>query len=238
MESDTLSTYADRGIELLNEYEARQVLREYDIPCPTEVFVDADEFDDGEEFLNHLQAEDGVPSYPLYLKAVSRDVSSVSDAGGVRQVASEEEIPGVVDGMLEQMTEYDPSAEIQGVLATEDVSGDARELLLGSTVDPQFGNVVSLGVGGIYVEVYGDVEFRTVPLSKEDAWSMIDGLEGKAMLEEFRGMPAADLDALVDVAVEFSHLVEENPEISEADINPLMVGPDGVVAADALIRLS
>jgi len=238
MESDVLSEYDERGIELLNEYEARQVLREYGIPCPTEVYVGADEFDGGDAFLDRLEAADGTPPYPLYLKAVSRDISSVSDAGGVRRVTAPEDVPDAVEEVLAGVEEYDPGARLQGVLATEDVSGGARELLLGATDDPQFGNVVSLGVGGIYVEVYGDVEFRVVPLSEADARSMIDGLEGREILEEFRGMAPADLDALVDVTVQFSRLVEENPEIREADVNPLMVGPDGVVAADALIRLS
>lgn len=238
MESDVLSEYDEHGIELLNEYEARQVLREYDIPCPTEVYLEADEFDDGRAFAAQLEAADESLSYPLYLKAVSRDITSTSDAGGVKQVDSVEEAPKAVDEILSQLEAYDADANLEGVLAMEDVSGETREMLLGSTVDPQFGNVVSLGVGGIYVEVYGDVEFRVLPLSDEDARSMVDGLEGREMLDEFRGMPAADLDALVDVTVQFARLVEENPEISEADINPLMVGPEGVVAADALIRLS
>lgn len=238
MESDALAAYDDRGIELLNEYEARQVLREYEIPCPTEVFVEADTFDGGAAFADRLAAADGAPSYPLYLKAVSREVTSTSDAGGVRRVTSAEAVPTAVDEMLARVREYDADATLDGVLATADVAGDARELLLGATQDPTFGSVVSLGVGGVYVEVYGDVEFRVVPLSEADARSMIEGLEGRAMLDEFRGMPPADLDALVDVAVQFSRLVDENPEIAEADVNPLMVGPDGVVAADALIRLS
>jgi acyl-CoA synthetase (NDP forming) len=238
MDSDVLEDLDDRGIELLNEYEARQVLREYDVPCPTEVYVEADAFDGGTAFAERLAAADGAPSYPLYLKAVSRDVTSTSDAGGVRRVTSAGEVPRAVDDMLARFREYDPDATLDGVLATADVGGDARELLLGATQDPTFGTVVSLGVGGIYVEVYGDVEFRVVPLSDADARSMIEGLEGRAMLDEFRGMPPADLDALVDVTVQFSRLVDENPEIAEADVNPLMVGPDGVVAADALIRLS
>lgn len=238
MESETLTQLHDEGIELLNEYEARQVLREYDVPCPTEVFVEADEFDDGDGFQEHFEAADGRPSAPLYLKVVARDVSSMSDVGGVSQVTDPAAIPETVDRMLEQVRENAPDAEIQGVLAMEEVAGETREFLLGSTVDPQFGNVVSLGVGGIYVEVYGDVEFRVVPVSEADARSMIDELEGREILDEFRGMAGADVDALVDATVQFSELVAENPEIREADINPLMVSPDGVVAADALIRLS
>lgn len=238
MESEILTELHEEGTELLNEYEARTVLREYDIPCPTEVFVEIDEFADGEAFQKRFEAADDRPSYPLYLKVVSRDVSSMSDAGGVERVTTPGAVPATVDRMLEQVRDREPDADVQGVLAMADVSGETRELLLGSTVDPQFGHVVSLGVGGIYVEVYGDVQFRVVPLSAGDARSMIDGLEGKEILDEFRGMAPADLESLVDVTVQFSRLVEENPEIREADVNPLMVGPDGVVAADALIRLA
>ena len=237
MKSERLQAYADSGIELLNEYEARQVLREYDIPCPTETFVATDAFDDGEAFLAELEDADDAPSYPLYLKAVSREISSMSDAGGVRRVAAPDDVPSTIDEMFEAIDAYDADASIQGVLATEDVSGETRELLLGATVDPAFGNVLSLGVGGIYVEVYGDVEFRVVPVTETDVRRMIDGLEGREILEEFRGMEAADREALVDVTLRFAELLEENPEIREADVNPLMVGPDGAVAADALIRL-
>jgi acyl-CoA synthetase (NDP forming) len=238
MESDVLSDYEERGIELLTEYEARQVLREYDLPCPTEVYVEADDFEDGRAFAERLESADGAPSYPLYLKAVSRDISSISDAGGVRRVSSPAEVPGAVDEILSGVREYDADATLEGMLATEDVSGETRELLLGSTVTPEFGHVVSLGVGGIYVEVYGDVTFRVTPLADGDARSMIDGLEGRELLDEFRGMPAVDREALTDVILRFSRLIEENPEISEVDVNPLMAGPDGVVVADALIRLS
>lgn len=237
MQSEVLQTYSDRGIELLNEYEARQVLKEYDIPCPTGAFVPVDEFDDGTQFHTALEAMGETPTYPLYLKAVSRDISSISDVGGVKRARRAKEVPDLVDGIRDGVEKAAPGTDLQGILATEDVSGEARELLLGASVDPQFGNVISLGIGGIYVEVYGDVEFRPLPVAPEDVQSMIDGLHGRGILEGFRGMAPADREALVDVTVRFARLIEENPEIREADINPLMVRPDGVVAADALFRL-
>lgn len=237
MESETLAALANRGIGRLNEFEARQVLREYDIPCPDEVLLESAEGKAGNEYLDEYQAAMGAPDFPLYLKLASREISSLSDAGGVERVGSNEEFAAAVDRMLERVTAVEPAAAIQGVLAVEDVSHQARELLLGSTVDPQFGSVVSLGIGGIYVEVYRDVEFRVPPVEAADVRSMLRNLEGRELLDEFRGMPPIDEDALVDAVISFSRLIRENPEIAEADVNPLMARPDGVVAADALLRI-
>lgn len=237
MNSDALAEYADQGIEWLNEHEARTVLREYGIPCSDDIFLPYDEEKSGADYLDELQAADAAPDFPLYAKVAARAVTSVSDAGGVGRVSSADEFPDVAGRLLDSVADAQPGSEIQGLIATEDVSGDRRELLLGAAEDPQFGTVVSLGVGGIYVEVYRDVAFRMVPVEAADIRNMLDDLAGRDILEEFRGMPPVDKDELVDVVRSFAQLLEENPEITEADVNPLMVGPDGAVAADALIRL-
>lgn len=237
MTSDALADYADRGLEWLNEHEARTVLREYDIPCSDDVFLPYDASKAGEDYLEELQSSDDPPAFPLYAKVAARSITSVSDAGGVARVGSAEEFAQVADRLLDSVTDHDPAADIQGLLATEDVSGGRRELLLGAADDPQFGTVVSLGVGGIYVEVYRDVAFRVVPVEESEVRRMLEDLEGRAILGEFRGMDPVDEDALVEVVQSFSRLLEDHPEIAEADVNPLMAGPDGVVAADALLRL-
>lgn len=237
MPSETLAGYAEAGRELLDEYEARAVLDEYGIPCTDAVLLPYDEGRSGEGYLEAYRDADDPPDFPLYLKVASRTVTSVSDAGGVVRVASTDAFGPAVERILANVTDYDPAAPIQGVIATEAVEGDHRELLLGGLRDPQFGSVVSLGMGGIYVEVYRDVEFRVVPLEPADVRGMIRNLRGRAALEAFRGMPPVDEDALVAAVLAFSDLLEEHPTVAEADVNPLLVGPDGVAAADALIRL-
>lgn len=238
MESDVLSEHADEEAGVLNEYEARNVLREYDVPCPTEVLLEYEEGKSPEAYFEECASMDDRPDFPVYVKVLSRDISSMSDAGGIEHATSKESFLNAVENVLSNVQEHDSDAAIEGVLVSADVSGDTRELLLGATVDPEFGHVVSLGVGGIYVEAYADVEFRTVPLESADVESMIERLDGSAIFEEFRGMDPVDTDAVVDAALKLSTLIEENPEITEIDVNPLMAGPDGVVAADALIGYS
>lgn len=237
MTSETLAEYADEGLELLNEYEARTVLSEYGIPRTDAVLLPYDEDRSGEDYREAYRAADDPPDFPLYLKVASRTITSVSDAGGVLRVASADAFVPSVERILANVAAHEPAAPIQGVIATEAVEGDYRELLLGGLHDPQFGSVVSLGMGGIYVEVYRDVEFRVVPLEAADVRGMIRNLRGRAALGAFRGMDPVDEDALVAAVLAFSALLEENPNVTEADVNPLLVGPDGVVAADALIRL-
>lgn len=237
MTSDRLAEYADAGHDWLNEHEARSVLREYEIPCSEDVFLSYEQGKSGEDYLREVQAATDPPEFPVYAKVVSRTIRSISDAGGVERIGSAAEFPAAVERVLQNVAETYSPAAIQGVIATADVAGDRRELFLGGGVDPQFGTIVSLGVGGIYVEAYRDVEFRLVPIDAADVREMLAELEGRTILDEFRGMAPVDEGALVEVVEAFSQLLADHPEITEADINPLMAGPDGAVAADALIRL-
>jgi succinyl-CoA synthetase beta subunit len=237
MESTVLTEHAADGAVTLNEYEARNVLREYDIPCPTEVALEYDESKSAADYLEELQGHADAPAFPAYLKVLSRDISSMSDAGGIQEVPGEDAFVDTVEQALDSVQAYDASAAIDGLLISEDVGGETRELFVGATVDPQFGHVVSFGVGGIYVEVYKDVEFRTVPLDRSDAESMLEDIEGSDLLDGFRGMDPVDRDAVIETLLQVSTLLAENPDVTEIDINPLMAGPDGVVAADALLSV-
>lgn len=86
--------------------------------------------------------------------------------------------------------------------------------------------------------VYKDVEFRVIPIEESDVYRIIDSLRGKEMLGKFRGMRPVNMDLLVKTTLKLSKMIEENPEIIELDVNPLLVGPDRVVAVDTLIRVS
>lgn len=237
MKSKTLKKFADEGKEVLNEVESKEILREYNIPCPNETMIEFVDGKDGEEYVNDLK-EKGMPDYPLYLKVVSHDITSKTDANGIEKVNSDEEAAKAINRIFENAKKYDKEAEIEGILASEDASNQTREVFLGSTVDKHFGHIISLGFGGVHVEVYQDVEFRVIPIEENDVQKMIDNLKGKEMLKEFRGMKAVNQDSLVDTTLKLSKLVEENPEIKEIDINPLLVGPEGNVAVDALVRIS
>lgn len=237
MKSESLRKFADEGKEVLNEVEAKEVFQEHDIPCPDEAMVKFVEGKDGEEYVNDLKQE-GMPDYPVYLKVVSPDITSKTDANGIKRVSSDKEAAEAIKRIFSDSKKYDKEAEIEGILASKDVSNQTREVFLGSTVDKHFGYIISLGFGGVLVEVYQDVEFRVIPIEEDDVYSMIENLKGKEMLKKFRGMKAVDQDSLVETVLKLSKLVEENPEVKEIDINPLLVGPEGSVAVDALVRIS
>lgn len=238
MKSKVLKELANEGIRTLTEYEAKEVLREYDIPCSREVLIEYEEGKKVDGYLNDLKSKKERPDYPIFLKVSSRDILHKTDARVIGRANSDEEAVNSISKVLKNAKSYDEKAEIQGVLASEDVSGEeAREMILGSTHDEQFGHLLSLGIGGIATEVYEDVEFRAIPLEGSDVRSMVRNLKGRKMLGEFRGKRPIDLDSLVNTALKFSKLIQENPEIMEADINPLFAGPDRIVGADALIRI-
>lgn len=113
-----------------------------------------------------------------------------------------------------------------------------RELIVGLDLDPQFGMTILLGVGGILAEAVADVSMRLVPLTRVDAAEMIDELATQRLLGEFRGEPAVDRDALVDVLVGLADVATAHPEITSVDINPLLVVDGRPVAVDALVEVT
>jgi hypothetical protein len=112
------------------------------------------------------------------------------------------------------------------------------EMVFGRVMDEQFGPLVMIGLGGIFIEAVRDVRFAIPPLDAARARRLIDRLQGRKLLDGTRGRPAADLDALAEAFARFSVLAAElGPQLSEVDVNPIIAGPEGVVAADALIVL-
>ncbi|MGH7400109.1 MAG: acetate--CoA ligase family protein [Candidatus Rokuibacteriota bacterium] len=111
-------------------------------------------------------------------------------------------------------------------------------LLLGGVRDDQFGPLVMVGLGGIYVEVFADSAARLAPISSAEALAMLDKLKMAPLLRGPRGEPSVDRDALAAVVARFSQLLVDLPELAEIEINPLTIGPDGVVVVDARARLS
>jgi acyl-CoA synthetase (NDP forming) len=110
---------------------------------------------------------------------------------------------------------------------------------VGVTADPLFGPLIAFGLGGIHVEILGDVRFRVTPLSDRDAAEMVREIRGFRLLEGYRGHPPADVEAIQDALLRVSRLVEEVPEIGELDLNPIFALPpgQGCVIADARIRV-
>jgi acyl-CoA synthetase (NDP forming) len=114
----------------------------------------------------------------------------------------------------------------EGVLV-QPMASSGAEVMVGVTQDPLFGPLIGFGLGGIHFEILGDVAFRVTPLTDRDAAEMIRSIRGFRLLQGYRGHPAADLEALQDVLLRVSRLVEDVPEIHELDLNPIFALPPG-----------
>ncbi len=174
---------------------------------------------------------------PLVLKIVSPDIAHKTEAGGVRLGVSAADAERVAAEILASAARHAPGARLDGVLLQEMVRG-GQEMLLGMAQDATFGPVMTLGFGGVHVEVLRDVTFRLPPISPEEAMRMLAELRLSPMLRGVRGAPASDVVALADAVARFSWFLAECGDLlKEVDINPLTVLPEGqgVRVLDALL---
>jgi acyl-CoA synthetase (NDP forming) len=213
----------------LSEADSKKLLSAYGIPVPTERVVTS--------AAEAAKAAKRI-GFPVVMKIVSPDILHKSDLGLVAVgVRDEDDARRVYKRFMEVAKKAAAKATIDGVLVAEMVQG--VETVVGIAQDDLFGPVIMFGLGGVFIEVLKDVTFRVPPFTKGDATSMLNELAGSAMLRGVRGQPAADLDALVDVLMKVQNLaVDLSGDVAELDINPLLAGPTGVVAADALVVLS
>jgi acetyl-CoA synthetase (ADP-forming) len=138
--------------------------------------------------------------------------------------------------MLARVARERPGAAIRGLLV-EAMAPAGKELLLGGVRDEQFGPLVMVGLGGIYVEIFADTAARLAPVSSAEALGMLDELRVAPLLRGARGEPPVDREALAVLVSRFSQLLVDLPEIREIEINPLTVGPGAALAVDARARL-
>jgi len=176
--------------------------------------------------------------FPVALKIVSPDITHKTEVGGV--VLGLRDAGAVREAaltMLRRLASERPEAVIRGLLV-EAMASAGKELLLGGVRDDQFGPLVMVGLGGIYVEVFADTAARLAPVSSGEARVMLDELRMAPLLRGTRGEPPVDREALAAIVGRFSQLMVDLPEIGEIEINPLTVGADGAAAVDARARLS
>ncbi|GIK66327.1 MAG: acyl-CoA synthetase [Chloroflexota bacterium] len=177
--------------------------------------------------------------YPVVLKIASPDILHKTEVGGVKvNLRNATEVRDAFELMVYRATRYVPGANIWGCLVQEMVP-PGLEVLLGMSRDPQFGALVTFGLGGIYVEVLKDVTFRIAPFGETDASTMLREIRAAHLLDGVRGQKPTDKEALTDALQRISQLVTDFPEIAELDINPLFVYEKGrgVLALDARIIL-
>jgi acetate---CoA ligase (ADP-forming) len=165
--------------------------------------------------------------YPVVLKIVSPDLLHKSDVGGiVLNLDSEAAVKAAYEDLMQRIGASHPEAHLEGALV-EKMAAPGVEVIVGMRRDPYFGPLIMFGLGGIYVELFGDVSFRVAPVSREQALEMILSTHAGRLLTGFRGQPKADLHAVVECILRLSQLSLDFPEIEEVEVNPLVVYPEG-----------
>lgn len=223
-----ISQAQKEGRKILLEPEAKAICMDYGINVTK--FNVAKTAEEAVKFAEKIK-------YPVVLKIVSQDVIHKSDAGGVIvNLKTKEDVQAAYARILENVRKYKADARITGVLVQE-MAAQATEVIIGSIKDPQFGQTLMFGLGGIFVELLKDVTFRVAPITEQEAAEMIVAVKAYPLLNGYRNTPAADVKALVNLLMCVSKLVMDHPEIKELDLNPVMAYEKGATTVDARIIL-
>ena len=215
--------------QALSEHESKQELKVYGVPVPDEVIVTSKE-----EAAQFVKNHPG----PLVMKVESADILHKSDVGGVKlNVCGPEAAEKAYEEIMESVTAKRPDAHINGILTVPMLDAGV-EIIIGVNNDPQFGPMIMVGMGGVFVEVFKDVALYPAPLKEEEALEMLKSLKSFKLLNGYRGTEKCDIKALCQTIVAISNYAQANKDVlKELDINPLFVYPEGkgVGVADALI---
>jgi acetyltransferase len=175
---------------------------------------------------------------PVALKIASPDIPHKTDVGGVTLgLTAPTDVAHAAALMLARIRARRPDARIRGLLV-QPMAPPGKELLVGAVRDPQFGPLVMVGVGGIYVEVLRDTATRLAPVSPADALEMLDELKMAALLRGVRGEVPVDRTALAETISRFGQLVADCPDLLDIELNPLVAGGTGAIAVDARATLA
>jgi acetyl coenzyme A synthetase (ADP forming)-like protein len=173
--------------------------------------------------------------FPVVMKIVSPDILHKTEAGGVVVgVKTAAEAEKNYATILANAKKYKSDAKIEGIQVQQMLTG-GQEVIVGAVTDGSFGKLVAFGLGGVLVEVLKDITFRLAPATKEDALSMLDGIQAHEMLKGVRGSDPANRDAIADIIVNVSRLITDFPEIAEMDLNPVFATKSNAIAADVRI---
>ncbi len=209
----------------LTEYDSKQLLSRWGIPVTREILVSS---------LDCAISAAGEIGYPVALKVVSPDIIHKTEAGAVAlRLRDEEVLRNAYGRLLERSTQAVPDAKIRGVLIQEMVSGGV-ECMIGVKRDPLFGPLVAVGLGGIFVEILGDISLRQAPVDRGEAMEMVRSLRGYSLLAGVRGSTPVDVEALAEMVSKISLMACAEETLAELDVNPVFVLEKGAVAVDAI----
>lgn len=220
---DLIKIALSQGLTSLSEFESKRFLASYGIPVTPEKLADTP------EAAREAAAQIG---YPVALKGSGQGLLHKTELDLVRlNLKNEAELLEAYGQLTAGL-----SCPVKEVLVQPMIAGE-RELVAGLVRDPQFGPSVLLGLGGVLTEVLADVVFRIAPLTRWDAFQMMEELRGRKILEDFRGQPSVDREAMAELIITLGRIGLENPAIREIDINPLKIQAGKPLAVDALIIL-
>ena len=210
-------------LEVLLESEAKRILVDHAIP--TTKYKEAADVEAAVRSAEHI-------GYPVALKALSSKVVHKSDVGGViLDLLDAEEVRQAFGKIMARVKPLDPETRV----IVQEMVDPGVEVIVGATTDPHFGPILLVGIGGVFTELLEDVTFGLIPVDQDHAWRMLRSLRGYPLLEGYRGQARLDVEALVDIMLKVSQLVEEKPQIVELDLNPVIVLEQSAIAVDARI---
>ena len=214
------------GRSSLSALQGAKVCEAYGIPVPHEGLARSS--DAAVDLAQNM-------GFPVVLKIVSPDILHKTEAGGVLVgLASAEAVADGYRTIISNASSYKSDADISGV-QVQQMMTTGQEVIIGAVTDPTFGKIVAFGLGGVLVEVLKDVTFRMAPIDRAEAQSMVEGIAAAEILRGVRGAEPVDQSALVDLIQRVSDLVNDFPQFSEVDLNPVLSTPQGATAVDVRI---
>jgi acetyltransferase len=224
-----ISGVQQAGRKILTEFESKQLLAAYGLPVVETCVAQTED--------EAVQASDRI-GYPVVLKLYSYTITHKTDVGGVKlNLENAEAVRHAYQAILQAVGDRHGAEHFNGVTVQPMVKRQGYELLIGSSVDPQFGPVLVFGAGGQWVEVLQDRAIGLPPLNTTLARRMMEQTKINTVLNGVRGEAGVDVAQLEQLLVRFSYLVTEQPWIKEIDINPLLASPDSFTALDARVVL-
>lgn len=223
-----LSSYGNGTKEVIPEEVAHQILKQYGFPMLASQTISRPE--DVVDAVRRIGTA-------VAMKIVSPDITHKSDVGGVLLNVTVENARSSYMNLMQSVAAHVPSAKLEGAILVEMAPTGGMELILGISRQIGFGTMIMVGLGGIYVEAFKDVAFGVVPLTHTDAMDMIGRLKIYTILKGIRGKPPMDMELLAMCLERLSRLVSDHPEITELDINPYVILPDGGKVLDVRIAV-
>ncbi len=212
----------------LNELEAKNLLSEYGVPMAKSCVVTT------KEEMNNITE---TWEFPIVMKVLSSDIQHKTEAGCVFLGVEKEQVEEVYDKICMNAKNYAPDAVVDGILLQE-MAEKGLEVIVGMKKDPQFGPIIMVGLGGIYVEIFKDVAIRLLPVNRAEIGRMLEETKLCRIIRGARGIQY-DEEVLIETLLQISSLVMNEENIEEIDINPLFLYEKGKGAkgVDALMKV-